>query len=61
MKIVVIGNGKVGSNLSAALVAEGHDITVVDCEEAHLRKTQNTLDVALKETGQPPKFRWRPE
>ena len=45
MKIVVIGNGKVGSNLSAALVAEGHDITVVDCEEAHLRKTQNTLDV----------------
>ncbi len=45
MKIVVIGNGKVGSNLSAALVAEGHDVTVVDCEEAHLRKTQNTLDV----------------
>lgn len=45
MKIVVIGNGKVGSSLSAALVAEGHDVTVVDCEESHLRKTQNTLDV----------------
>lgn len=45
MKIVIIGNGKVGSNLASALVREGHDITVIDCEEAHLRKTQNTLDV----------------
>ncbi len=45
MKIVVIGCGKIGSNLTAALVREGHDVTVVDCEEEHLRKTQNTLDV----------------
>lgn len=45
MKIVIIGNGKVGSNLSSALVREGHDVTVVDNEEAHLRKSQNMLDV----------------
>ena len=45
MKIVIIGNGKIGSNLAAVLVREGHDVTVVDCEEAHLRKSQNTLDV----------------
>ncbi|WP_295216834.1 Trk system potassium transporter TrkA [Ruminococcus sp.] len=45
MKIVIIGNGKVGSNLSSALVREGHDITVVDNEETHLRKSQNMLDV----------------
>lgn len=45
MKIVIIGNGKIGSNLSAMLVWEGHDITVVDCKESNLRKVQNTLDV----------------
>ena len=45
MKIVIIGNGKIGSNLAALLVQEGHDITVVDCDETHLRKSQNTLDV----------------
>ncbi len=45
MKIVIIGNGKIGSNLSAMLVREGHDITVVDCKESNLRKVQNTLDV----------------
>lgn len=45
MKIVIIGNGKIGSNLVALLVQEGHDITVVDCDETHLRKSQNTLDV----------------
>ena len=27
MKIVIIGNGKIGSNLAALLVQEGHDIT----------------------------------
>ena len=45
MKLVIIGNGKIGSNLAALLVQEGHDITVVDCDEPHLRKSQNTLDV----------------
>ena len=45
MKIVIIGNGKIGSKLSAMLVQEGHDITVVDCKESNLRKVQNTLDV----------------
>lgn len=45
MKIVIIGNGKVGSSLASALVGESHDITVIDSEEEHLRKIQNTLDV----------------
>ncbi len=45
MKVVVIGNGKVGSNLSYALVGEGHDVTVVDHEAERLTKIQNALDV----------------
>lgn len=45
MKIVIIGNGKVGSNLSSLLVKEGHDITVIDNKAENLRKTQDTLDV----------------
>ena len=45
MKVVVIGNGKVGENLSAALVGEGHDVTIVDSDPACLTRAQNTLDV----------------
>ncbi len=45
MKVVVIGNGKMGGNLSAALVAEGHEVTIVDSDPDCLAKTQNSLDV----------------
>ncbi len=45
MKVVIIGNGKVGGSLSSALVNEGHDVTVVDREAEKLTKIQNTLDV----------------
>ena len=31
MKIVIIGSGKVGGNLSQSLSKEGHDITIIDC------------------------------
>lgn len=45
MKIVIIGNGKVGSSIAASLVSEGHDVTVVDCNAQKLQKLQNSLDV----------------
>ncbi len=45
MKVVVIGNGRVGENIASALVDEGHDVTVVDNQAQNLAKTQNTLDV----------------
>ena len=45
MKIVIIGNGKVGSNLAELLVTEGHDVTVVDCKAQALKKSQTTQDV----------------
>ena len=45
MKVVIIGNGKVGSNLSAQLVSEGHDVTVVDTRASALEKSKNTQDI----------------
>ena len=30
MKIIVVGNGKVGKSLIRQLYSEGHDITVID-------------------------------
>lgn len=49
MKVVVIGNGKIGSSLTSALVSEGHDVTVIDSKERNLRKIKNTLDVMCVE------------
>ena len=45
MNVVIIGNGKVGSNLAALLADEGHSITVIDNKAAALKKTQDTEDV----------------
>lgn len=45
MKMVIIGNGKAGSNLASMLSNEGHDVTVIDINAAALEKTQNTEDV----------------
>lgn len=45
MKVVIIGSGKVGSNLSLSLSKEGHDVTVIDNKEAALSRIQNTQDI----------------
>lgn len=45
MKVVIIGNGKVGSSLSSLLAKENHDVTVVDCKPEALRRTQFTQDI----------------
>lgn len=45
MKVVVIGNGKIGNNLSELLVNEGHDVTVVDVKSQALKKSLNTQDL----------------
>lgn len=45
MKMVIIGNGKVGSSLASMLSNEGHDVTVIDINAAALERTQNTEDV----------------
>lgn len=45
MKIVIVGGGKVGYTLAAALSAENHDITIIDNNEDALSRASDTLDV----------------
>jgi len=45
MKIVIVGDGKVGFALASQLSAEGHDITVIDNDAETLRRSIESLDV----------------
>lgn len=45
MKIIVIGNGKVGKSLIEQLQIEGHDITVIDKKISKLEELNNSSDV----------------
>ncbi|HWR23521.1 MAG TPA: Trk system potassium transporter TrkA [Feifaniaceae bacterium] len=47
MKIVIVGDGKVGFTLTKLLSREGHDIVVIDSNSAVLRESQEALDVAV--------------
>lgn len=45
MKIVVVGDGKVGFTITKNLAAEGHDITIIENKPTVLSNTLNLLDV----------------
>lgn len=45
MKITIIGAGKVGLEITQRLSEEGHDIVVIDRDEAKLNKIQEKIDV----------------
>lgn len=45
MKIIVVGDGKVGFAIAKQLDQEGHDITIVENKASVLSKTMNSLDV----------------
>jgi trk system potassium uptake protein TrkA len=45
VKIVIVGNGKVGFTLAEQLVKENHDITIVDTNEQALRRGTDVLDI----------------
>lgn len=45
MKIVVVGDGKVGFSIARSLDQEGHDITIIDNKPHVLSNTLNLLDV----------------
>lgn len=45
MKIVIVGNGKVGFSLAEQLEKENHDITIVDTDEGELRRATDMLDI----------------
>ena len=45
MKIIIVGDGKVGYTLSENLSREGHDITIIDNQRHVLKKSIEALDV----------------
>lgn len=49
MKIIIVGNGKVGYAIARQLTGEGHDITLVDRNSSALMRADDTLDVMCVE------------
>ncbi len=49
MKIIIVGNGKVGYAIANSLAEEDHDIVMVDANTNALRKAESTMDVLCVE------------
>ncbi len=49
MKVVIVGDGKVGNTLVGLLASEGHDVTVIDNSSTALARTINNIDVNCME------------
>jgi len=47
MKIVVVGGGEVGTHITSHLSAEGHDLIMVDKDEARVRRADENLDAMV--------------
>lgn len=45
MRILVVGDGKVGHTIAEHLAREGHDVVIVDRSEEVLKHSEDTLDV----------------
>ena len=45
MKIVIVGDGKVGCALAVQLSKEGHDIVIIDSDKLALQESEQSLDV----------------
>ena len=46
MKIVIIGDGKVGHKLAKQLSEENHNVVLIDNDEVKLKETINKLDIS---------------
>ena len=45
MKIIIVGDGKVGATLVEHLSAEGHDVVVIDRDQKIVEQMVNSYDV----------------
>ena len=45
LKIIIVGDGKVGFTLAQHLSRENHDVTIIDTRDDALRRANDTLDV----------------
>ena len=52
MRIIVIGDGRVGHTLAEHLCQENHDVTIIDNDEEAIQRSENNLDaLCLKANG----------
>lgn len=57
MRIIIIGDGKVGYKLAKQLSAERYDIVMIDSNENKLRFAMDRLDIAcVREMAQTQKY-----
>jgi len=47
MNIVIMGCGKVGSNLASSLISEGQNVTLIETDEAKCKKAAEELDIVI--------------
>ncbi|MFU8849027.1 MAG: Trk system potassium transporter TrkA [Opitutales bacterium] len=47
MKIIIVGAGEVGSNLSTVLAAVGHDVTLIEKSEGHCERLEEELNARV--------------
>ena len=45
MKIIIVGDGKVGFTLAEHLSREDHDVTIIDTRDDALKRASDALDV----------------
>ena len=55
MKIVIVGDGKIGSTLAEQLSREGHEITIID----RSRRARTWIFCASRETARHMPRRWK--
>ena len=49
MKIIIVGNGKVGYAIASQLAVENHDVIMVDSAASALQKADSSLDIMCVE------------
>ena len=52
MKIIIIGNGKVGFTLARQLSGENHELVLIDQRAEEVRRVLEANGFAIAETGQ---------
>ena len=45
MKVIIVGNGKVGYAIASQLAVENHDVIMVDSAASALQKADSSLDI----------------